>query len=320
MRGARLYRPGAVCYAVPMADPSGSHAKQPAAKGSHQVIASRDNRWLKRFRAALSGERDDNGFVGVEGIRLVEAALGSRLPVEALLVSESRAPRLSRIEALLPADLRVFRTSDKLFASVARTQGPQGIAALVQPQQAAIEDLLRGIALVAVLVGLQDPGNVGTIVRAAEAFGATGVATCAADGIGTADPFGPKALRASAGSALRLPIAHRVSPAFLLTQLRVSGVKVYAAVTPTSYPNLGSGSPNPPLRPWDAEWKKPAALLIGNEGVGLDGALVDAADARVYIPQSSGGTRAGIESLNAAMAASILLYEAMRQRTATIEG
>src|SRR5258708_38391045 len=124
----------------------------------------------------------------------------------------------------------MLRTSDKLFASVADTQMPQGIGVLVRPRQATIENLLPGTALLVVLVGVQDPGNVGTIVRAAEAFGATGVATCLADRIGTADPFRPNALRASAGSALRLPIIAGISPTGLLEQLRLSRLNVYAAV------------------------------------------------------------------------------------------
>jgi TrmH family RNA methyltransferase len=213
----------------------------------------------------------------------------------------------------------VFRTSDKLFASVADTQAPQGIAALVRPRQATVERLLPGTALVVVLVGVQDPGNVGTIVRAAEAFGATGAATCLAEGIGTADPFGPKALRASAGSALRLPIIHDISPPVLLAQLRMIRVKVYAGVAAIfdaeeNSKNKTSDAASPLLRAWEVDWKIPAAILIGNEGSGLPAEIVRAADARVYIPQAAATAPVGIESLNAAMAASVLLYEAMRQR------
>jgi TrmH family RNA methyltransferase len=284
------------------------------------VIVSRENRWLKRFRAALSGERDNDGVVGVEGVRLVEAALGSGLHVEALLVSESGMRHLSRVEPLLASDVPVLRTTDKLFASVADTQTPQGIAAFVRPRQAAIENLRTAMTLLIVLVGVQDPGNVGTIVRAAEAFGATGVATCPAEGIGTADPFGPKALRASAGSALRLPIVHVNSTTSLLEQLRMIGVKIYAAIaaTPTAAEDSTNKKPEDAssyLCPWEMDWTMPAAILIGNEGSGLPAGLVRASDARVYIPQAAATARVGIESLNAAMAASVLLYEAMRQRT-----
>jgi TrmH family RNA methyltransferase len=303
-----------------MAHPASPTARQ-ANKANASVITSRENRWLKRFRAALSGERGDDGIVGVEGVRMVEAALGSGLPVEALLLSESGARHLPRVASVLASSVPVFRTSDKLFAGVADTRAPQGIAALVRPRQAAIENLSPETALVVVLVGVQDPGNVGTIVRAAEAFGATGAATCLADGIGTADPFGPKAMRASAGSVLRLPIVHGLSPTVLLAQLRMVGVKVYAAVAAGfeakgNSKNKTSGASSPLLRPWDVDWKIPAAILIGNEGSGLPVEIVRAADARVYIPQAAATAPVGIESLNAAMAASVLLYEAMRQRDA----
>lgn len=301
-----------------MAHLAGPSAR-PFNKSSSVVIKSRENRWLKRFRAALAGERGDDGVVGVEGVRLVEAALGSGVPIESILLSESGARHLPRVASLLGAAVPVFRTTDKLFAGVADTQAPQGIAALVRPRQAAIEQCLLGTPLLVVLVGVQDPGNVGTIVRTAEALGATGAATCLADRIGTADPFAPKALRASAGSALRLPIARNASATVLLAQLRMSRVNVYAAVAASegfSEPSKSQSSAvtSPLLLPWDVDWKNPSAILIGNEGSGLPLELVRSADARVYIPQAAATTPVGPESLNAAMAAGALLYEAMRQR------
>lgn len=299
-----------------MAQPARSSARN-VTKGEYSPITSRENRWLKRFRAALSGERSDDGSVGVEGVRIVEAALGSGLPVEALLVSESGTRHLPRLTPMLPPRIPIFRTSDRLFAGVADTRTPQGVAALVRPKQATIESMATGTALIVALVGVQDPGNVGTILRAAEAFGATGAATCPAEGVGTADPFGPKSLRASAGSALRLPIVHGVASTILLTQLRVFRVKTYAAVAVAAAPETKKQSVKDgpsSLSPWEIDWSAPAAILIGNEGAGLPGELVRSADARVYIPQTSATAPVGIESLNAAMAASVLLYEAMRQR------
>ncbi len=280
------------------------------------VITSRDNRWLKRFRGCLAGETGaDDGVIGVEGLRLAEAALGSGLPVEALLVSESGERHLARLAALLVPGLQIIRTTDRLFAGIADTQTPQGVSALVRPKVAAIEDVVRGVALVAVLAGVQDPGNVGTILRAAEAFGATGAATCAAGTVGTANPLAPKALRASAGSALRLPILRGRSPAILLAQLRVSGVKLYAAVPDRHAPGERRSDVAPPLiYPWEADWKSPAALLIGNEGAGLPEEIVRSCDAQVSIPQRESKGPARLESLNAAMAGTVLLYEAMRQR------
>jgi RNA methyltransferase, TrmH family len=285
--------------------------------GQGSAITSRENRWLKRFRAALSGDRGDDGVAGVEGVRLVEAALGSGLRVEAILVSELGARHLERIAPLLKSGVPVLRTTDKLFAGLADTQTPQGIASLVHPRRSETENLLHGTALVMVLVGVQDPGNVGTIVRAAEAFGATGVATCSGNGVGTADPFSPKALRASAGSALRLPIVHGISSTILLAQLRISQLQVCAAVADVagaSSESKGSPTASSALPPWRVDWRRPSAILIGNEGAGLPADLVRSADVRVFIPQAAAKALVGLESLNAAMAASTLLYEAMRQR------
>jgi RNA methyltransferase, TrmH family len=296
-----------------MARPKAS--PQPKASGHPPPITSRDNRWLKRFRSALAGEPDGDGLVGVEGVRLVEAALGTTLPVEALLVSNAGERHLTRLGPLLVPELQILRTTDRLFAGVADTQTPQGVAALVRPKSSAtVEDLLAGVALVVVLVGVQDPGNVGTILRAAEAFGATGAATCAS-GEGTANPLAPKALRASAGSALRLPILRNLSTSIVLAQLRVSEVKLYAAVRDADPLDCPQSDTSPPMiRPWEADWKSPAALLIGNEGAGLPEEIVRSCDARVSIPQRKSKKYMDVESLNAAMAGTVLLYEAMRQR------
>lgn len=242
---------------------------------------------------------------------MVEAALGSGLPVEALLVSDSGERHLARLAPSVGPGVNILRTTDRLFAGIADTQTPQGIAALVRPAMATLDDLLRGVPLVVVLVGVQDPGNVGTILRAAEAFGATGAASCSSGALGTADPLGPKALRASAGSALRLPIVRSASPIVLLERLRASGAKVYASV-----PDQKRVAQPPLALPWEVDWKSPAALLIGNEGSGLPEEMVRAANARVSIPQAAAKTPLGVESLNAAMAATVLLYEAMRQRGA----
>lgn len=268
-------------------------------------IEGRENQWLKRFRAALRGtEPAGNGLLGLEGPHLVEEALRAGLPVEAILVSASGEHHLEGLRPGLGPAIQILRTSDKLFAGAAATETPQGIAALVAPRAATFEDLVRGVALVVVLVGVQDPGNVGTIVRAAEAFGATGVAAClAGKDCGTANPLGPKALRASAGSALRLPIVRAAAAPILLAQLRVAGVQSFAAVPE------GTRTTGRTVAPWDADLRRASALLIGNEGTGLPPEVERSADIRVRIPLAE-----GVESLNAAMAATALLYEAARQR------
>lgn len=261
--------------------------------------------------ALRGGIPTDSGTVGVEGVRLTEEALRSGCRVEAVLFSESGqrhrerlAPFISREEMAFP----VLVTTDHLFAGLADTEHPQGVAALVEPRQVTPEELVShtGSApapLLAVLVGVQDPGNVGTIIRTAAAFGATGVVTAASGQSGTAHPYSPKALRASAGAALHLPIGVGMSMGILLTQLRIAGIRTVAS---SSHESAAGESP---VAPWEIDWCQPVALLVGNEGAGLPEEIERGADARVRIPMA-----AGVESLNAAAAAAVLFYEAGRQR------
>ena len=295
-------------------------------------VTSRDNRWLKQFRAALAGNslpsataRGDargpsagrdaaHDVVGIEGARLVqtalETALQSAMEVLAVLTSESGARHLPPLAGLIPAAARMLSTTDHLFAHVSGTETPQGIAALVRPCPASFDDLIRGTPLILVLLGVQDPGNVGTLIRTSEAFGATGIATCAADRTGTANPFGPKALRASAGSALRMPVLRGMAAPVLIAQLRVAGVHIFATCPAMSSPQ--------PRAPWEVDWCAPVALLLGNEGAGLPAEVVRSADALVRIPQAAWGeqpaTNSPMDSLNVAVAGGVLLYEAARQR------
>jgi TrmH family RNA methyltransferase len=284
-----------------------------------ESISARENHWLKRFRIALEGPSTSVEItLGIEGMRLVEEALRSNIKVEAVLVSESGRKHLARIIPRIGRETRLLATSDALFNSLAATETTQGVAAIVWPRRAVLEDLfggstskngkVRNSTMIVVLVGIQDPGNVGTILRTAEAFGATGVAACRAASIGTAHVFSPKVVRASAGAAFRLPVAEGISTSILQTQLRASGVRMFAA---TSSPTDGSA-----ITPWHADMSGPIAIFIGNEGAGLPKDVVQTADERVRIPLAvaRGTNGEGVESLNAASAAAILLYEAASQR------
>jgi RNA methyltransferase, TrmH family len=311
-----------------MAETRSGRAAQPRLSES---IESRENRWLKRFRAALAGDavghRGESGQIegeiaAVEGARLVETSLRSGVETVAVLFSETGAKHISRLAPWILPEARLLRTTDRLFASASGTETPQGVAALVRPRAAVFDDLIGGDPLILVLAGVQDPGNVGTLVRTAEALGATGIAACAAGGIGTSNPFAPKALRASAGAVLRVPVLRGISGPVLLAQLRVAGVRVYAAC-PDELPDAAANeTEKKPMAPWEIDWRGPAALLIGNEGAGLPVDLVRSADAIVRIPQAARATNINVaeqgdlpaESLNAGVAGSILLYEAVRQR------
>ncbi|MGA9882914.1 MAG: RNA methyltransferase [Candidatus Acidiferrales bacterium] len=282
------------------------------------IITSRDNKWLKSFRAALRGSGPKAGEpIGVEGPKLVEDALRSGLEAEALLVSESaerEAGTILRIAGETESGIsrsRILRTTDKLFQSIAATDAPQGVAALFRPRVWGIEDVLRGAgemreapALVIVLAEVQDPGNVGTTVRSAEALGATGVISTR----GTADPWSPKALRASAGAGLRLPILRGMAIPVLLAQLRIAGVKIYA--TSAASENMTKSI----YSAGEANLREPTAIFIGNEGAGLSAEVKRAADAVITILISR-----NVESLNAGVAASIMLYEAAKQRQSGVQ-
>src|SRR5258706_9005854 len=132
-------------------------AQKKESREQNSIIGSRDNRWLKRFRACLGGEEGGDGIVGVEGVRLVEAALGSGLAVEALLVSASGERHLERLSNLITPDLHILRTTDRLFAGIADTRTPQGVAALVRSKIVMGGELLRGVGLVSVLFCVHVP-------------------------------------------------------------------------------------------------------------------------------------------------------------------
>jgi TrmH family RNA methyltransferase len=262
--------------------------------------------------ALRGGLPTESGCVGVEGVRLVEEALRSGCRIEAVLFSESGERHRERLAPLVDRPEMAFpllRTTDRLFEGLADTEHPQGVAALVQPRTATFDDLLRippsaCAPLLVVLAGVQDPGNVGTIIRTAAAFGATGAVTSASGQSGTASPFSPKALRASAGAVLHLPILPGMSLSILLTQFRVSGVRTLASCVHET-----QNAEQRLLAPWEVNWCEPVALLVGNEGAGLPEEVERSADTRIRIPMAS-----GVDSLNAAAAAAVLFYEAARQR------
>ncbi len=181
------------------------------------------------------------------------------------------------------------------------TESPQGVAALVRPKDFSLDDLIERLRVgpIIALAGMQDPGNLGTILRSAEAFGSAGVIL----GEGTVSPFNPKGIRASAGSIFRLPVIHnhgKSKAANLdeaIAKLRSQKVRLLAT----------SSHKGTPLD--QADLKSPAAIFFGNEGAGLPRDLMAQMDESIAIPHSS-----QVESLNAGVAASIVLYEAARQR------
>jgi TrmH family RNA methyltransferase len=243
----------------------------------------------------VEGGLTEQGWWVAETFHLLEEALRSDCQVVTVLAAETvRSAAEAHVRRL--SGVRVVVLPDLLLQRLAGTETSQGIIALVKPPAWSLDQLMRGRPLVVVLDGLQDPGNAGTIVRAAEAFGATGALFLK----GTVSPHNPKTLRASAGSLFRVPFLVGVDPTLACAALQQRRVELYAGV-PTRA--------NRPVRSLtDVDLTGACGLVIGNEARGV-GAELRSAAMDISIPTVA------VESLNAALAAGILLYEARRQRS-----
>jgi TrmH family RNA methyltransferase len=263
-----------------------------------QPVSSRQNSLVKQLRYGFSrGEPTREGDIAIEGVRLVEEAIRSGLRLRAVLCSESFAresggARAERLLSQIGKNVETLVLPDPVFASAAATEHPQGVAALVTPRKFTLDDVASPGALVVIAMGIQDPGNLGTLVRSAEAFGAKGVIVAE----GTVSVFNAKVIRSAAGSLFRLPsVEARFADA--LPMLRREGLRVVAT-------SSHKGTPLPA-----ADLTGGIALVIGNEGAGIPREALAQADVRIVIPHSE-----KVESLNAGVAASLMLYEAARQR------
>jgi TrmH family RNA methyltransferase len=297
-------------------------------------IASRQNALVKDLRKAFAQAAPaDDGSVAIEGVKLVEEAIRSGLRLRAVFFANAARERANRLLPQLGRATETILLPDDIFHSAVATETPQGVAALVYPLASTLEDLFRPAVppsggphpeaggphppasgecgddahspaatlatppaahpLILGCAGVQDPGNFGTILRSAEAFGARGVLATE----GTVSAANPKVARASAGSVFRLPVI-KLTIAQALEALAEHGLRL--AVT--------SSHKGRPVH--EIDLTLPTAIFIGSEGQGVPRALLDAADEAILIPHSP-----KVESLNAAIAASILLYEAQRQRS-----
>jgi RNA methyltransferase, TrmH family len=262
-------------------------------------IEGRHNALIKEMRHAFArAERTEDGSCAIEGVRIVEEAIRSGLRFRAVLFKDSAHSLAERLLPQIGSHVETLLVSDKLFDSVVPSDTPQGVAALVRRKDFSLGDVLERLQLgpVIVVVGLQDPGNLGTIVRSAEAFGSAGVVL----GEGTVSPLNAKVVRASAGSMFRLPVVSaKASTGIedLSHTLRNAGVRLMAT----------SSHKGTPIHRVDLTG--PVAIFVGSEGSGLTKNLMAQVDELVAIPHTS-----QVESLNAGVAGSIVLYEAARQR------
>lgn len=257
-------------------------------------LTSAKNPAIARFRAAAAGELD--GVLLAEGVRLVHEALDAGMQVVEAAVSP-KLPDARLRERLQGASRALLECSDDVLARMSALDTPQGVAVLLKKPQHD-EGALLGktlVPLVVVAAGVRDPGNLGSLLRTAEAAGATGVVTMK----GGADPFRDKAVRGSMGSVFRLPVLHGLDAAAVLAFGQRHRLQLVVAD--------GGGD----ALHTRADLRKPLLLVVGAEAAGVPKELVAAAVARVRIP-----LQPPVESLNVAVAAGVLLYEAQRQRSA----
>ena len=262
-------------------------------------VEGRHNSAVKELRQAFArAELTDQGFCAIEGIRIVEEAIRSGLRFQAVFFRESAQNLAERLLPQIGAHVETLLLPDSLFNASVSSDAPQGVAALVLVKKSSVQDVLERLQVgpLMVVIGLQDPGNLGTILRSSEALGSAGVVLAQ----GTVSPFNSKVVRASAGSAFRLPIVIAKAAGEtdkIFKTMRAEGIRLIATSshkgTPIHQSNLTG----------------PAAILVGSEGAGLPRDLLAQVDELVKIPHAP-----QVESLNAGVAASIVLYEAARQR------
>lgn len=264
-------------------------------------ITSRQNPVVKACRALARGRDGDR--VLLDGVHLIEDAIEADVPLEAVIVSQSFATAHAGLIATLEARALVYIASDEVLEGASPVRTPGGIVAIAILPGAAVSDALPQHApegspyvpaMAVALVDVQDPGNAGAVVRSVEAAGGTGVVACGA----TADLRGWKALRASMGSAFRVPLAESTLDD-LVSDAKVAGVRVIASTLDPAGADMR-----------DVTWNEPFVLLVGNEGRGLDPAASRRAELRVRIPMFG-----KLQSMNAAISAAVILFEAQRQRT-----
>ncbi len=261
-----------------------------------RTVVSPQNSLVKELRkASRQFEPTKEGGIAIEGLRLMEEAIRSGLRFQAVFFSESGRPHATRLLPQISSHVECIFLPDEVFASAVATETPQGVAALVKVKPVRLEEILEDAdksLLIVAASGIQDPGNLGTIIRSAEAFSAAAVVL----GEKTASHFNPKVIRASAGSVFREAVVRFP----LLDAIRLLKTYDFSILASSSH----KGKPVE-----EADMTGRVALIVGNEGAGLSAEILSQADELVVIPHSP-----KVESLNAGIAASILLYEAGRQR------
>jgi TrmH family RNA methyltransferase len=256
-------------------------------------ISSRQNALVKDLRRAFSQGELVQGCAAIEGVRVIEEAVRSGLRFKAVFFGDSAEPLMDRVLPQISSHAEALALPEDVFASAVATESPQGIAALVRWPAFSLDTALESVEKPLLLgtMGIQDPGNLGTIIRSAEAFGAAAVLL----GEKTVSQFNSKVIRASAGSSFRLPTVP--VKAAEIEKLKQRGLRVVAT----------SSHKGKPID--EADLTGGLIVMVGSEGAGVPREYVAMADEFIRVPHEE-----RVESLNAAVAASVILYEARRQR------
>ena len=263
-----------------------------------RTITSRRNPLVAAFRAAARARQTSRRRLLLDGPRLIDDAHRAGLPLQAAVFSASAlqdgdgrlAGLARRLEA---AGVPVSAASAPVLSAVSPVRAPAGAVALAGHRPGGVQQAFAGRGLVLAAAGVQDPGNLGAIVRAADAGSAAGVLVTR----GSADPYGWRALRGAMGSTFRLPVVDVGSSGAAIDAARAHGARVLAAVPRGGAPAC------------DADLTGACLVLVGGEGDGLTPDAARLADGCISVPM-----RPNVESLNAAVAAALIVYEARRQR------
>lgn len=257
-----------------------------------QIIRSRTNRKLKLLRNLRTGRaREKHGLFFVEGLKVVEELLKGRWghPQELFLDAATPEERLAGLRTLLgTTNIRISFVSSEAMATVADTTSSQGILALARIPDIATDDLFSSSRVILLLDGVQDPGNVGTIIRMAEGMGADGVIALG----GTCDPYSPKVVRATAGAIFHLPVYRSRQKEDVLKKIIVSD-HLLTVLTPQGTPYWDM---------LDTLMSSRLVLVAGNEGMGVSPDIMEAADVSISIPMQG-----NVDSLNVAVSTGLIL-------------
>jgi RNA methyltransferase, TrmH family len=259
-------------------------------------VVSPSNPIVKVFRKALTDGVTREGWLGLEGPLLLEEALEApaTATIHCVMAGQTAAAKYQTLLARLSRLAEIVTVSDRMFAQIAATETPQGVAALVEIKPPDLEAVLsQKNVMLLVACGIQDPGNLGTIIRSGQALGADALIALRE----TVSPFNSKTVRASAGAVLRLPIIRNQQFGPLFERLRRADVRVIGA------DRRGKKALT------EVDLRNSVAFLVGREGSGLPQEIKAASDILLNIP-----IRDETDSVNAAAAASIFLYEAARQK------